>query len=395
MIVYGYIPWLDSRLTEVRPDSRRGCRDQGAKMSDYSKWTVVALAAECSTRGLEKRGSKRELIHRLEELDKADAAKRQKNGGSRGDAGVLESLECPVCLVHMMPPFLQDANGHIICNDCKPKLDHCPSCRADLAHLSRNLMMEKVVETMVLACTKGCGQQVPYSSIRDHVSNECALSKVPCPLSLLAFDYNASYDERYHLRECKFKHTTTPSKLVEHLVEAHKLKVRHRSSGQPERKTIINGGSFEKLAESTRMSSHWSFLLCIESQTCDDAAHVLVMLSLNSRGLMARCVLIDGEFPEAACTLLMQNERGGTHSSWTTPLQPLSLPEEGRARALRRCMAFPIESMEVCNLAASPGVADPEGKPVGMKFNFKIVTSLGAHHDAPSSDADEDGYDDD
>ena len=152
--------------------------------------------------------------------------------------------------------------------------------------------------------------------------------------------------------------------------------------------------SFEKMAESTTLTTEWARMLRIESQTCDDVAHVLVRATLNSRGLMAQFILIDGEFPEAACTLSMENERGDTHISWTSPLQPLSLPEEGRARALRQCMAFPIESMEVCNMSTLRNISDSDGNQddnqVSMKFSFKIMISLGGHHDAPDDDEEDD-----
>jgi formylmethanofuran dehydrogenase subunit E len=38
-------------------------------------------------------------------------------------------LECLLCIEMMMPPIVVCFNGHMICDNCRPKLDKCPLCR--------------------------------------------------------------------------------------------------------------------------------------------------------------------------------------------------------------------------------------------------------------------------
>ncbi|CAK9825738.1 E3 ubiquitin-protein ligase SIAH1B [Anthophora retusa] len=56
----------------------------------------------------------------------------------------LASLfECPVCFDYVLPPILQCQSGHLVCSNCRPKLNCCPTCRGPLGNI-RNLAMEKV-----------------------------------------------------------------------------------------------------------------------------------------------------------------------------------------------------------------------------------------------------------
>ena len=38
-------------------------------------------------------------------------------------------LECLLCVEIMVPPIMVCKNGHMICHNCRPKLDRCPLCR--------------------------------------------------------------------------------------------------------------------------------------------------------------------------------------------------------------------------------------------------------------------------
>lgn len=45
----------------------------------------------------------------------------------------LASLfECPVCFDYVLPPILQCQSGHLVCSNCRPKLNCCPTCRGPL-----------------------------------------------------------------------------------------------------------------------------------------------------------------------------------------------------------------------------------------------------------------------
>ena len=58
------------------------------------------------------------------------------------------SLECPVCLETSQPPIYQCHNEHLICNDCRVKVDDkCPECRQSYnGDYKRARFAEKIVE---------------------------------------------------------------------------------------------------------------------------------------------------------------------------------------------------------------------------------------------------------
>ena len=56
-----------------------------------------------------------------------------------------EVLECPVCLrIPRCAPVFQCERGHVVCNECHPKLVTCPVCRLPLGK-TRSLISEKVL----------------------------------------------------------------------------------------------------------------------------------------------------------------------------------------------------------------------------------------------------------
>ncbi|CAJ0936186.1 unnamed protein product, partial [Mesorhabditis belari] len=62
-------------------------------------------------------------------------------------AEVLSAFECPVCLEYMLPPYLQCQSGHLVCGNCRPKLQCCPTCRGPTPSI-RNLGLEKIANTV-------------------------------------------------------------------------------------------------------------------------------------------------------------------------------------------------------------------------------------------------------
>ncbi|CAD6195424.1 unnamed protein product [Caenorhabditis auriculariae] len=74
------------------------------------------------------------------------------------NAEVLAVFECPVCLEYMLPPYLQCQSGHLVCSNCRPKLQCCPTCRGPTPSV-RNLGLEKIANTMRFPCkfaSSGC-----------------------------------------------------------------------------------------------------------------------------------------------------------------------------------------------------------------------------------------------
>ncbi|XP_066577204.1 uncharacterized protein LOC136767338 [Amia ocellicauda] len=49
---------------------------------------------------------------------------------------------CPVCFEYVQPPMLQCRAGHLLCNECRPRVSSCPCCRKPLAPKCRNVAME-------------------------------------------------------------------------------------------------------------------------------------------------------------------------------------------------------------------------------------------------------------
>ena len=64
---------------------------------------------------------------------------------------VLTLLECPVCLDHITPPVKQCVKGHLVCNECFPRLPHCPTCRSPM-NQERNLAVEQIGMYVQASC---------------------------------------------------------------------------------------------------------------------------------------------------------------------------------------------------------------------------------------------------
>jgi len=361
----------------------------------YGKWTFTALAAECSERGVEMRGRKHELVQRLEELDKADLAKRQRTD-SGSTAEMLQSLECPVCFEYMMMPFQQCTNGHIICNKCMPRMmqGKCPTCRISLAQLSRNLMMERVAKSLTIPC-KDCGVLVSYTSLKEHLEKDCESVKVPCPFQRLRCDYCADYPNMYTLAQT-CTHRATPAMLVEHLTseEGHNRKIM-RTCRSGERFNDFYHSTSQALTEVAQSNSatiHWNALYIVTSNVKSSSVHVLNQVELTPRGLMMRLQLVDAEFPNATFTLTMENERGDQQMTRKGPLMPLSPRPEETATALRRSLLFPMEFVELCNCANSE--TNSAGKELKLRLKVCLTVSLGDDQDGSSDESDDDDDDD-
>lgn len=86
---------------------------------------------------------------------------------------LLKLLECPVCLEYMQPPIHHCKRGHLVCQNCKLRLDSCPYCRSRLCE-SRNLAMEQVAESLLYPCefhNAGCKKQILLKDKLAHENN--------------------------------------------------------------------------------------------------------------------------------------------------------------------------------------------------------------------------------
>ena len=105
---------------------------------------------------------------------------------------LAQLFECPVCFDYVLPPIMQCNAGHLVCQNCQPKLtvrlanfdqflkklQHCPTCRGQ-APTIRNLAMEKVAATVYFPCkyhTSGCHQSFLHDKKAAHEGFEPFLS---------------------------------------------------------------------------------------------------------------------------------------------------------------------------------------------------------------------------
>jgi len=60
-----------------------------------------------------------------------------------------EAPECPVCMTEMLPPkmIFQCSEGHLVCSDCKPRLEACATCRDQNGYIGRNRYAENRIRS--------------------------------------------------------------------------------------------------------------------------------------------------------------------------------------------------------------------------------------------------------
>ncbi|XP_054261777.1 uncharacterized protein LOC128985857 [Macrosteles quadrilineatus] len=90
-------------------------------------------------------------------------------------------LECPVCLDHATPPIYQCMKGHILCQNCHPRLTLCPMCRSRLPG-DRNSVMEKVAEKLMYPCKNtvtGCTMMLKLNDKQAH-EDGCGFRHYAC-----------------------------------------------------------------------------------------------------------------------------------------------------------------------------------------------------------------------
>lgn len=101
--------------------------------------------------------------------------------------GLLEELECKICLTYMSPPIRQCETGHSICSNCKSKLPHCPLCQGQFTE-SRNISLEALARKMHYPCINikaGCKAKLTLNEREQHErdcmfrEHKCAYSRCP------------------------------------------------------------------------------------------------------------------------------------------------------------------------------------------------------------------------
>ena len=87
---------------------------------------------------------------------------------------------------YMRPPIILCANGHNICNVCKPKVPHCPTCRQQFLD-TRNVALEELAAEVKYPCAHrkyGCWEIYSFDLIGGH-QEKCQYIPQPCPVNKL------------------------------------------------------------------------------------------------------------------------------------------------------------------------------------------------------------------
>ncbi|XP_075394534.1 E3 ubiquitin-protein ligase Siah1-like [Tenrec ecaudatus] len=95
---------------------------------------------------------------------------------------LVSLFECHICSDSALPPILQCQNGHLVCSNCRSKLEFCPTCRILLGSI-RNLALEKLVNSVQFPCKYapwGCERILAHTDIAEHQVS-CGFRSYTCP----------------------------------------------------------------------------------------------------------------------------------------------------------------------------------------------------------------------
>ncbi|KAF8374691.1 siah-1, partial [Pristionchus pacificus] len=112
---------------------------------------------------------------------------------------VLSVFECPVCLEYMLPPYLQCQAGHLVCGNCRPKLQCCPTCRGPTPSV-RNLGLEKIANTVKFPCKfaqSGCTLSFHHYEKVEH-EDACEFRPYLCPCPGASCKWQGNLNEVMH-----------------------------------------------------------------------------------------------------------------------------------------------------------------------------------------------------
>jgi hypothetical protein len=152
-------------------------------------------------------------------------------------------LECPICFDSMLSQRIhQCRNGHIICDQCRPKVLNkcCPSCKLPIgdADVSRNLLIEQLIEQTIIKCPNlECGYSCLGISMRKHIDIDCRFRTVKC---IECFG------------ECRFRGTAP--EMLTHLRSKHKVS-RHAGTTNGQLGYLLTA---KEVFDDALMSSWWS-----------------------------------------------------------------------------------------------------------------------------------------
>ncbi|CAG5112382.1 Oidioi.mRNA.OKI2018_I69.chr2.g6602.t1.cds [Oikopleura dioica] len=125
-----------------------------------------------------------------------DVIKSEADMPNSNNSELAALFECPVCYDYVLPPIHQCSIGHLICGQCRPKLQTCPTCRGQIPQI-RNLAMEKVAATVYFPCKykqNGCNQQMLHTEKPTH-EDQCEFRPYVCPCPGASCKWSGNLDE--------------------------------------------------------------------------------------------------------------------------------------------------------------------------------------------------------
>ena len=132
------------------------------------------------------------------------------------DANSLESeldtwMNCPVCYEFISPPFMGCQNGHIVCNNCIPKVKKCPTCRRSSKFDCRQLVVENIAMKKNWPCNmahQGCKHVMKIDKFKEHALKCKFVATQCCPFG-----------------QCSAEILMHPSDFIKHMQDAHEMPV--------------------------------------------------------------------------------------------------------------------------------------------------------------------------
>ena len=165
--------------------NRKASKFVGERLAaDHTFWLAMVLSTEASDETRSCAWSKIKNSN-------SQLPFHANRGVKRPRLGLLndEDLTCPICSDFMTAGISQCTEGHCFCQTCldavrKPReIMKCPSCRSPMPDdRIRNLALENIIAVLRGSCSLGCGRLLRLSEMSEHVSDECQLRLVTCPM---------------------------------------------------------------------------------------------------------------------------------------------------------------------------------------------------------------------
>ena len=96
----------------------------------------------------------------------------------------LRELECPACKQYLEPPITFCLGGHNICNNCRPTVSICPTCKQGFLN-TRNVSLENLSLQMTVPCSfRGCKEIFSLKALLKHGAI-CGYRIQTCPVDCL------------------------------------------------------------------------------------------------------------------------------------------------------------------------------------------------------------------